>query len=442
MPPFLHRLIALILLLSGPWLPISGPGSMAWASGGEAKSEFYWELRADTLARELSELLSEPNAGEAKTAEKIEEIAQKILDDYTTQLRLDAQAKRQLWQRFKQAFNAQGIAKFIQTKRDSFVRLLRTQGIPALATLVVEVIVNVGGTWLVNMLGAPGLVPVILGTPTYLIAHPVNMALYRKWESAEYARKFGSKESYQAYTELRKAARRELLIESETQVLGTLAEGSVDSVSVKLGSPNPLRKIGYLFGMYRDDLTSGSLLQFLKSEGVKDSFLERFARIKTIDEPTKLYLMLNHVQQTVDDDIWVSVKVQYHGSFVEAKGSSLTPALRAWLREAAALQNPSDLPRLLRLAPRELSPAAKWTLWFELILPRAVENVALQMDGKELKDLRAASLETWILSQKHLVDPAARKYTDGELRSEFLSRLKTTGQVQGVCADLFREMAI
>jgi hypothetical protein len=154
MPSFLHRMIPMILLLSGPWLPISGLDPMAWASGGEAKADLYCELR--------------------------------------------------------------------------------------------------------------GLVPVILGTPTYLIAYPVNTALYRRWESAQYARRFGSKESYQALTELRKAARRELLIE----------------------------------------------------------------------------------------------------------------------------------------------------------------------------------FETWILSQKHLVDPAARKYTDGELRSEFLSRFKTTGQVQGVCADLFREMAI
>ncbi len=439
---FRSRVIAGMSLLSvfggmslGPW---SEP---ARAEAGPAPTDLSWELRTESLAQELATLLNDPAAGEAQAAEKVEEIAQKILDDYTQQLRLDAQAKRLLWQRFKANLNARGLAQFIQSKKEGFIRVARTQGIPALATLVVEVLVNVAGSWIATALGVPQLIPVILSTPAFPVVHPVNLALYRRWQDAQFAKKFGGKANYLAYLELRKTARRELQLRAESEVFATLMDGKGEAVSVRLQSPSAFRRLGYLFGMFSDDLTQAAVLHFLKEEGVKNPFLERLALVKSLDEPTKTYLMLNHLQLTLEDDLWVGLKWRFHTSFVDAKASAVTPALRAWLLEAARVSEPSDLGRLLKMAPRELSPPAKWTFWFEVILPRAIENVALKMDAGELKQLRAASQETWVLSQKHLVDSSSKKYTDAELRSAFLSRLKGR-QYQGVCAELFREMAI
>jgi hypothetical protein len=439
---FRSRVIAAMLLLSFFGGMSLRPGlTRAQAEGGVSQTDLSWELRTESLAQELATLLKDPAAGEAQAAEKIDEIAQKILEDYTQQLRLDAQAKRQLWQRFKANLNARGLAQFIQSKKEGFIRVARTQGIPALATLVIEVLVNVAGSWVATALGVPQLIPVILSTPAFPVVHPVNLALYRKWQDAQFAKKFGGKENYQAYLDLRRGVRRELQLRTESEVFATLLEGNGEAVSVRLQAPSASRRLGYLFGMFSDDLTTASVLHFLKEEGVKTPFVDRLARVKSLDEPTKLYLLLNHLQLTLEDDLWIGLKWRFHTAFVDAKPTAVTPALRAWLQEAARVSEPSELGRLLKMAPSELSPPAKWTFWYELILPRAIENIALKMEGDELKQLRAASQETWVLSQKHLVDSSAKKYTDAELRSEFLSRLKGR-QYQGVCAELFREMAI
>jgi len=223
----------------------------------------------------------------------------------------------------------------------------------------------------------PALLPISAAIP-YGTTYAFFPGFFRKIkEKKELIKVLGSKEAFEAYSEQKKIALKNLHLKNPDSILLPLKE--VDGIVEAAVIPRTLwwRNIIQWMGLSKDSLTYSSLNLFLLTRFENDEVLRTIRDLPELNNDQKTAMMLRHLYASGDEKLLLSLKQKFGEAFTQIRQRPTTPGLKEWTQSMMKASSREDILSGLKNVPSQANPKEVSIIWKDILLPSYIENMSM-----------------------------------------------------------------
>lgn len=282
------------------------------------------------------------------------------------------------------------VASLKQMKNHT-VGLLRSQGIPIAATVVVGAVLEVTLPIALTYIRHPELIPLAVMFPFEPIVYEATRNMEKAYLKGKLAKLYGGRENYETVHRLYAETRKQMKMGEGDLLLPISGEHGTESFVIS--NENELQRIARLLRLTPERLTLATLTKFLRKNAIHDEVIEGIKKNKELSQVEKAALILNHLEDKHAWETFSDLKKHFSENVAQVDSNTPNEELVKWTLQALKAKSFKEAHTVLGEIPSGIPTRTVARVWKEILLPHFLgkaehlsikESAALRWEGERM----------------------------------------------------------
>lgn len=356
----------------------------------------------EKIQRELG-----PKTIESMDEEKLEKIIKPHIEKYLLFIKESEGISEDNYKALKTFFSRlkrRPLVEVIKNSQRGLELFFKRNGIGVAVAITLGQVVNYVLIYASYLMGLPQIIPIVQFIPFSWFFSVVPSVSHAIKVRKDLIKILGGEDQFKAYQAQMKLSLNKIK-DSQNLVFPLFDQSVSDSPYIKslvINRQNWKNSLLSLLGIKKDLLTLRSLKQFIKKNGIHDSYIERILKDKSLSKEIKSVLASYQLLNSNQKEVSQLFQSTYSSHFQEIKMVPQWEKLEAWTQKLLAIEDIEKLRRLLFEVPIEAPPEAVLEIINQLLIPSLAGQSSINY-----KSYRSLKHEFQILSSWTYQDKSA-----------------------------------